>query len=199
MRHLKTAFTSFALIYLISFSVILFMAYTPYWYKASCEIHPRCEKFGMENAHKHIDELAAYLRHSGELESTFWSEKEKRHLAEVRPIYNAMTLLFLLTLIGFVMIIKREERRILLRSSVINLGIVVVLLCLTPWFTPFWKMIHPYFFDNMDWLNTPREVSYWITPRYHFQYSAILLGSILVAAHVLLAGWAWLSTRKPKA
>jgi hypothetical protein len=181
---LRTAFFCFALLFVTTYVAVAFMAYTPYWYSINCNWHPRCEILGIDIAQDHIVELAGYLRHQNELTSTMWSEKERKHLIEVRAIYSQILAAFLITLAVFIYLLRDRAWTQLKWAAKINLAFLALCLCAMPWFKEFWHdVFHPIFFSNMDWFNTPKELSYWITPQVFFKYSAITIVVFLVLVH----------------
>ena len=157
--------------------------YTPFWYKANCSWHPRCEDFGKTRAVRHIQELTGYLRHSGELESPAWTNKERWHLAEVRQIFDR---LFFIALAAAGILIALFDRGALKTPALVNIGLMLLLCAVLPFFTIFWRDIfHGWLFDNTYWKNNPADVSYYIMPRVFFKHTMMLL---IAAAGLLNAG-----------
>ena len=181
MKTLKTAFLFLSLAYLSLYLPVAVVVYTPYWYKVNCGFHGRCDTVGSENAARGIDELVSYFRHSRrELNDYFWTDKEKNHLSEVRDITDNLALFGVIFL--FVFLFTYDPGRIR-RFCVANMVGICSLLLIVPFFGYFWRHVfHPLFFHNRNWLNTPRDFSYYIMPRVFFKYTLIYM----IAASVLI-------------
>ena len=146
--------------------------YSPVWMIMNCEWHGRCRVIGIERAGSGINELAAFFRHQGELDS-FLTDKEKLHLKEVRGIFDTMFLVGFLSILGIVLTYKRK---LVSRFALINAAIIICLLIVLPFFGTFWRDIfHPLLFDNDLWQNNRYDLSYYIMPRVFFKYTTGLL------------------------
>ena len=173
MNLLKHTLLFLSLLYITIYLPLAAVIYTPYWYKANCSWHPRCEHFGKIRAARHIKELTGYLRHSGELESPAWTNKERRHLAEVRQIFDR---LFFIALAAAGLLTSFFDRGALKTAALANIGLMLVLCAVLPFFTVFWRDIfHGWLFDNTYWKNNPADVSYYIMPRVFFRHTMMLL------------------------
>jgi uncharacterized membrane protein len=161
--------------------------YSPFWYKANCGWHERCERFGSEKAFDRIDELVGFLRHTSSLSSPDWTLKEKWHLEEVRRMFDLAALIFLGAL-GALLLFSDAAS---LRSAALAGIVLLILLCsVLPFFDVFWKDIfHKWLFDNTYWKNNPKDVSYYIMPRVFFKYTVafIIAASALINTGILLA------------
>jgi len=155
----------------------------------NCEWHGRCRVIGIERAENGINELAAFFRHQGELDS-FLTDKEKLHLKEVRGIFDKM---LLFALLSAVIVILFYKRKLVSRFALINAVIIICLLIVLPFFGTFWRDIfHPLLFDNDLWQNNRYDLSYYIMPRVFFKYTVGLLILLCFAINIVL----WLSLRK---
>ena len=183
MNFLKHTLLLLSLLYLTIYIPMAAVIYTPLWYKANCSWHPRCESFGETRAVRHIHELTGYLRHTGKLESTAWTNKERWHLAEVRQIFDR---LILTALAAAGLLIAFFDRGALKYAALANIGLMLVLCAALPFFTVFWRDIfHGWLFDNTYWKNNPADVSYYIMPRVFFRHTLMLL---IAAAALFNAG-----------
>ena len=165
--------------------------YLPAWMDINCEWHGRCQVIGIERAESGINELAAFFRHQGELDS-FLTEKEKLHLKEVQGIFDTMFFVGLLSVLAIALTYRRKQ---VSRFALINAAINICLLVVLPFFGTFWRDIfHPLLFDNDLWQNNRYDLSYYIMPRVFFKYTVGLLILLCFAINIVL----WLSLRKKK-
>jgi hypothetical protein len=184
LNRLKSIFLFLSLFYITVYIPLVLIAYPPYWYRINCNWHPRCEKIGYDRAAKGINDLSSFFLHKGELVS-FWTQKEKLHLAEVRDIFDKM---FFISLLSIVILIVAGDRRLISKFAWINIGIIICFLLVLPFFGTFWRDIfHPLLFDNKLWLNNIFDLSYYLMPRQFFKYSLILL--IFMSCFLNLAIW----------
>jgi len=155
----------------------------------NCEWHGRCRVIGIERAESGINELAAFFRHQGELDS-FLTYKEKLHLKEVRGIFDTMFFVGFLSILG---IIFTYKRKLVSRFALINAAIIICLLIVLPFFGTFWHDIfHPLLFDNDLWQNNRYDLSYYIMPRVFFKYTVGLLIILCFFINIII----WLALRK---
>ncbi|MBU1172807.1 MAG: DUF1461 domain-containing protein [Proteobacteria bacterium] len=169
----KTAlFLSF--FYLTLYIPVSFVIYTPYWYTLNCQFHGRCQMVGETRSTQGIRELVSFYRHGApELESEFWTSKEKNHLSEVRHMTDT---LFFMGLVALVLFFLCFEKMRLGRFAGINMAVVCLLVFILPFFPYFWRHIfHPLLFNNRNWLNTPKDFSFYILPRVFFKNTLIYL------------------------
>lgn len=190
-RKIKGVLLFISLFYLTVYIPLILITYLPYWYQLNCEWHPRCEQIGYERALKSIDELTAFFRYQGQLTKP-WTSKERLHLAEVRHIFNK---LFFGAVIAVVILGLVFDRQRASRYALINVVIIVSLLLILPFFTPFWRQIfHPLLFDNELWKNNKFDVSYYIMPRQFFMFSTAFL--IVLSCLLNLSVWLGLRNRR---
>lgn len=172
MRTIKGAVLFVSLLYLTFYIPMALTFYAPTWMKFNCKFNERCEQIGIEEAERAITELSAFFRHQGGLES-FYTNKEKLHLTEVRGIFDN---LFIAALAGAVLLIITFERRRASRFALINAVLILSLLLVLPFFGTFWRDIfHPLLFDNNLWMNNKYDLSFYIMPRTFFKYTVALL------------------------
>jgi uncharacterized membrane protein len=188
LRLMRSILLGFCLLYLTIYLPIAGVLYLPLWYSANCQWHDRCHMFGELRSAARISELAAYMRHTaGQLESADWTTKEKRHLAEVRQIFDH---LFLIALGAAGLGIYLFNAKSLRRGALANIGILFCLCGILPFFGYFWRDIfHEWLFDNPYWKNNPSDVSYYIMPRVFFKNTMILVIGIsaLINTAIFLA------------
>lgn len=189
IKGIKGALLFVSLLYITFYIPMAFTVYSPVWMEYNCEYHKRCEVVGMEEARKGISELSAYFRHQGGLQ-TFYTEKEKLHLEEVRGIFDKLLIggvgaLILLTL--------TFERKRVSRFALVNAILILSLLLVLPFFGTFWREIfHPLMFKNDLWMNNQYDLSFYIMPRQFFKYT---VGLLTVLCFLINTG-IWLGLRK---
>ncbi|MGH7885047.1 MAG: DUF1461 domain-containing protein [Thermodesulfobacteriota bacterium] len=170
-------FVSF--LYITFFVPMSFSIYNPGWFKFVCNFHDRCEKRGLEESHKAIDQLTGYFFHQNELDLK-WTKKEKLHLKEVRVMFDKLVKTFLVMLLIFFITFNLKRLK---RFSLINFFIILSFLVVIPFFKTFWRDIfHPLLFNNKLWLNNRFDFSYWIMPRKFFQ---ITVGFIIISSALI--------------
>lgn len=189
MRTIKAAVLFVSLLYLTFYIPMALTFYAPTWMKFYCGFNERCEQIGMEEALGSIEELSAFFRHQGGLES-FYTNKEKLHLTEVRGMFDS---LFVAALAGVVLLALTFERRRACRFALINAAVILSLLFVLPFFGTFWRdVFHPLLFDNNLWMNNQYDLSFYIMPRAFFKYTVALL---TVTCFLINIG-IWLGLRK---
>ena len=189
MNGIKGTALFVSLLYLTFYIPMAFTVYAPAWMKFNCGFHKRCEVVGIEEANKGISELSAYFRHQGELES-FYTEKEKLHLKEVRGIFDK---LFIASLGAFILLVLTFNSKRASRFALVNAILVLSLLLVLPFFGTFWRGIfHPLMFNNELWMNNQYDLSFYIMPRQFFKYTVALL---TVLCFLINTG-IWLGLRK---
>lgn len=187
MTRVKSIFLFISLLYLTFYIPMTLTFYLPAWMNMNCEWHERCRVIGSERAEKGINELAAFFRHQGKLDS-FLTEKEKLHLVEVRGIFDKMLLFGLLSA---AIIALSYKRKLVSRYALINAAIIICLLIVLPFFGTFWRDIfHPLLFDNDLWQNNRYDLSYYIMPRVFFKYTVGML--TLMCFFINIAIWFFL-------
>lgn len=173
-RHVQAGLLFFSLFYMTLYTPVFCVVYSPYWYTINCRFHGRCERIGMERARLGIQELTAFYRHTqNSLAAGFWTDKEKQHLAEIRPMLDILFITGMASLALFCVCYRASHIR---RFALINTAIILLLIVILPFFSYFWRRIfHPLLFHNMNWLNTPSDFSFYILPRVFFRNTLIFM------------------------
>ncbi|MEM7008722.1 MAG: DUF1461 domain-containing protein [Thermodesulfobacteriota bacterium] len=189
LNRTKSIFLFLSLLYITFYIPMTLTFYLPNWMELNCDWHNRCRIVGEDRAEKGIQELAAFFRHQGGLES-FFTDKEKTHLKEVRGMFDKM---FFLGLIGLAIVAILYDRKKVRRFALINAVIILSLLIVLPFFGTFWRdVFHPLLFDNDLWQNNKYDLSYYIMPRVFFKYTVALLIAICFIINLAI----WLGLRK---
>lgn len=185
---IRTFAASLVLLVLTFYPTLAFQVYSPVWYEFGCSLHTRCERLKTLEAPVAIRQLTAYWRHQGEL-SRPWTKKERRHLAEVRPIYDGLAMLFFASLLAAPWVLRS---RALPRAARVNVILILLLLPGLLVFRSLWmEVFHPLVFDNELWRNTRSDVSWYFMPPKFFQYSA----GLLFLTGLVINGVIWLAAR----
>lgn len=180
-----------SLFYLTFYVPMSLTFYSPLWMKINCSWHERCDTIGTDTAYKGMDELAAYFRHQGELDS-FRTKKEKLHLEEVRGMFDRM---FVIGVAAVIVLALTFNRKRAARFALVSAAIILCLLLVLPFFTTFWRdVFHPLLFKNNLWINNAYDLSYYIMPRQFFKYTVALLIALSVAINLVL----WLTLRRSR-
>ena len=189
MNGIKGLILFVSLLYLTFYIPMMFTIYLPTWMKFNCDYHKRCEVVGIEQANEAISELSAFFRHEGGLES-FYTEKEKLHLSEVRGIFDR---LFIAALAALVLLALTFSPGRASRFALINAAVILLLLLVLPFFGTFWREIfHPLMFDNDLWMNNKYDLSFYIMPRQFFKHTVALLVVLCFLINIGL----WLGLKK---
>ena len=189
MKTIKATVLFISLLYITFYIPMALTFYAPAWMKFYCGFNERCEEIGIDEAEKGITELSAFFRHQGGLES-FYTEKEKLHLTEVRGIFDS---LFIAAAAGIILLILTFDRRRAARFALVNAVLILSLLLVLPFFGTFWRDIfHPLLFDNDLWMNNQYDLSFYIMPRAFFKYTVALLTVTCFLINILI----WLGLRR---
>lgn len=187
--RLKGTILFLSLFYLTFYIPMSLTFYAPLWMKLNCNWHDHCAIIGYENAYNGMEELASFFRHQGELDS-FYTEKEKTHLTEVRGIFDRM---FIIGVAAVILLALTYDRKRIGRYAIINAAIILSLLLVLPFFTTFWRdVFHPLLFSNNLWMNNRYDLSFYIMPRQFFKYTVALLVVLSVTLNIVV----WLLCRK---
>lgn len=167
-------FASSSLFLISIYLPLFFFVYFPAWHLNQLQENKRIPIIGEKKAKEAVSELYRFFRHENDLTLTEWSEKEKRHLREVRGIFDLLALLFFLSLLFLI----GAKKRIPLEKICLWNGLVLLVLgiVLSVHFVFFWKNIfHPLLFKNDLWKNTPLDLSYYLMPRSFFKKISIMI------------------------
>lgn len=170
------------------------LIYTSWSYPLNCHWNPRCEPLGMPKVELSSHELASFFRHQlAVLPTPPWSEKELQHLTEVRGIYDQVFWLFVVITILFILdlLINKQVfryRRYAVHSRNLMLGLLVLMLAISPFFRFFWmEIFHPLVFSNELWRTDPNDISWYLMPgNYFLRVILFLLASTLVLNQLLI-------------
>jgi hypothetical protein len=179
-RFLRTGALAASLLVLSLAVPILLLARFSGGMRFSFRFNPRITAENRGRALSAVRELAGYFRHANRLTLPEWTEKEKKHLKEVRARLDVLLGAALVLAAFLPPAWKRESAR---TAAWINLAILGSSFLLLPWFKPFWRSIfHPLLFANDLWKNTRADMSYVLFPRIVF-----------LRAFVFTAAWAFLA------
>lgn len=194
---LKTLIFSFLLLLWLFFIPLASVVYTPWTYATNCQWNLRCEQLGSTKTDIASHELASFFRHQlHTLPSPPWSEKEIRHLTEVRGMYDQAFWLFILISIVFVLdfVFSRRSSRLqryqtyAVISRNLMLGLLILMLVISPFFRFFWmEVFHPLVFSNQLWRTDPLDISWYLMPSHYFLWVIIfLLATTLLLSQILV-------------
>ena len=170
------------------------LIYTSWSYPLNCHWNPRCEQLGTPKVELSSHELARFFRHQlTMLPTPAWSEKELQHLTEVRGIYDQVFWLFMVITALFILdlFISKQVlryRRYALHSRNLMLGLLVLMLAISPFFRFFWmEVFHPLVFSNELWRTDPKDISWYLMPgNYFLRVILFLLASTLLLNQLLI-------------
>lgn len=170
------------------------LIYTSWSYPLNCHWNPRCEPLGMPKVELSSHELASFFRHQlAVLPTPPWSEKELQHLTEVRGIYDQVFWLFVVITVLFILdlLINKQVcryRRYAIHSRNLMLGLLVLMLAISPFFRFFWmEIFHPLVFSNELWRTDPNDISWYLMPgNYFLRVILFLLATTLVLNQLLI-------------
>jgi len=190
IKAIKGTLLFVSLLYITFYIPMAVTVYTPQWMKFNCDFHKRCEVVGINEANKGISELSAYFRHQGGGLKTFYTDKEKLHLKEVRGIFDK---LFILGIGALILLALTFNRKRVSRFALVNAILILSLLLVLPFFGTFWREIfHPLMFNNELWMNNQYDLSFYIMPRQFFKYTVGLLTVICFLINIGI----WLGLRE---
>lgn len=183
MRAVKRTALFISLFYLTFYVPMALTFYLPAWMQFNCEFHKRCDVVGMEEAKNSISELSAFFRHQGGLHS-FYTDKEKTHLLEVRGIFDS---LFIASVVSAILLALSFNARSTSRFALINAILILSLLFVLPFFGTFWRDIfHPLLFQNDLWMNNQHDLSFYIMPRQFFKYTVGLITVLCFLTNMII-------------
>ena len=113
-----------------------------------------------------IADLITYFTYTDPLDTRFWSEKERRHYADVRMIYTALTIIAICS----VFLVGLSQGNILWRwIAITDAALIGTGLLILSQFSWFWHQVfHPLLFSDQSWLMSPDDASYWLFPEPFF-------------------------------
>ncbi|MCA9496230.1 MAG: DUF1461 domain-containing protein, partial [Nanoarchaeota archaeon] len=123
--------------------------------------------------------LINYFLHKEKL-NEMWNINEKKHMEDVRNIYDCLLILFFIFLIiSFFyskLSLKYINKKFLEKCLKINILITISLLFIIPFFSYFWNNIfHKIMFNNKFWIYKNGDMSYYLFPNEFFLNSLIFI------------------------
>lgn len=191
---LKTLMLPILLLLWLFFIPLAAVIYTPWSYQVNCQWNPRCEQLGLSKANSSSVELAQFFRHDlATLAQPPWSEKEVKHLTEVRGMYDKAFWFFVLIAAVFVLdlLFNKQVQRYqnyAVISRNLMLGLLALMLVISPFFRFFWmEVFHPLVFSNELWRTDPQDISWYLMPSNYFLWVIVfLLASTLLLNQLLV-------------
>lgn len=185
-RRLRLALFTGSLLALSLYVPLTGMIYLESWYRLHCDWYGRCAPLG-ELAERSVANLTDFFLHREPLHER-WSAKERRHLVEVRGIYDLLAAMSLLALAGLALGYRRDFLR---RAALINIALILSLLLLLPVFGYFWRHVfHEVLFSNELWYTDRNDITWYVTPRVMFRNAIVTLviGGVAINLVALAAG-----------
>ncbi len=200
----KLVFTPLLLFWLFCLP-LAFVIYSPVLYQANCHWNERCELLGEEAVSQRVTEITQLFLHQSDALPAPWTEKETRHLVEVRDIYDGVFLVFALVTLVFVVDYLLVEggrhtyAKYARNALFISLGLLAVVLVVAPVFNSFWiNIFHPLLFDNELWRTDTKDVSWYLMPKAFFLRAIVFICVSTVVLNVLVwrwfKSWTWLKS-----
>lgn len=190
-QRCRTIVYPFLLLFWLFCLPLAFSIYTPWPYQTNCHWNERCAQLGEQKTAQSISELTGFFRHQKDTLAPPWTNKEFRHLLEVRGIYDGVFTVFALISLGFLADLAwrastRQHWHQYARSALfISAGLLVTALLIAPFFSTFWmEVFHPLLFDNELWRTNPRDISWYLMPKAFF-----LRVIIFICLITLLGNW----------
>lgn len=172
-----------ALLYLSLYLPLMITTYVPAWYQFNCRFHGRCLQMPMAPSELRIRELHQFLLHRNFLSSP-WSTKERYHLAESRSLLDGA---LLIAVVCIVLLLWPAKIKPQIWWPMLNIVIVLMFCLILPFFRFFWtRIFHPLFFDNQMWMNTCKDVSYYIMPSVFFEHTILLILLVSIMLNAIL-------------
>ncbi|MEM7208487.1 MAG: DUF1461 domain-containing protein [Pseudomonadota bacterium] len=183
MRRIAQAGLALAMLFSSLSIPLAAFALTPAWYMQNCDWHGRCEAFHLPTAERHVHNFSDFLLYKDSLKG-FWSDKEKRHLAEVRDIYSVAAAAAIVMMLAVVVVYVRWPGILASASMHALIMLVVTAVLVFPVFGFVWRdVFHAALFDNRDWVTSHTDVTWYITPREFFRNT--ILGMCVCSASIL--------------
>lgn len=172
-----------SVLYLTLYIPLTYTIYSSSWYELNYEKQGTYNLINKELSMNSTTNLINYFYHKDNLNNN-WNLKEKTHFSEVRNIYD---ILFLFSLINFLILIYSFNKNNIAKYSIINLIIILLSFLLIPFFTFFWnKIFHRVLFSNNLWILNKNDLSYYLFPNEFFIHSFILILLISITINLLV-------------
>jgi len=121
-------------------------------------------RFGKDVADDNTLDVLEYLKGKGELNNTFFNQKEIEHMQDVQKLFSSARILFFVLLATFILLLYnyfkksrsfKDLSKIFLWSSILIFCIVGISIILSVWFDKLFYIFHLIFFTNDKWLLNP--------------------------------------------
>ena len=129
-----------------------------------------------ENMSKYRKDIVNYYDAFIELDKTVFSQKEIQHYSDVELYFRFLILLIpisillLLLPLAIYLNLEYDWKSYLKSMSTFSIIILILLALILVYFETFWNdILHPLLFDNLYYINTPNEVSYYLYPEIFFE------------------------------
>jgi len=179
-NEVKIFFLFFSLIFLTLYIPLSFTIYSNSWYNFNSNPQNVLSKNDLNNA---TSNLINYFEHKENL-NILWNEKEKKHMSDVRQIFDFLFIIFILNLINLFIFFKKK----LIKKFVkINILVISSFILLLPIFQFFWNNIfHLIMFNNNFWIINPNDISYYLFPLSFFYNSTIFIILISIILNLVV-------------
>ncbi len=175
-----------ALLVLALYLPLAGVTYAPWWYTWRIPRQERTLYVGERYALDQIHNLRRFFLHKEDLNAE-WSDRERRHMSEVRVWLDRGALAALLC-VGLLYLCW--ERRRAARVARLVLASIALLFLVFPFFQTFWRdVFHDLLFKNQDWKNPAGSISWALFPLSFFQWTVALIVGTACALTGLLAAW----------
>lgn len=171
-------FYSFAyyisLFYLCLYIPFSFMVYSPAYYDFNFNTLSNID-YDILVVNQASNELPEFFMYKTNLDQDLWTKEEIIHYKEVREIFNVLFIIFLISISIILsnLILKRQINYVKNRYILIPFFILSLLVGI--FFSLFWEYIHYILFDNMLWLMSSNQISFYLFPLEFFFYSFLFL------------------------
>lgn len=195
MQYAKNLLFPLLLLFWLFCLPLAFAIYSPVLYQSNCHWNERCVQLGEQGVEQRTGELNRFFLHRLDVLPSPWTNKENRHLQEVRTIYDGVFLLFALISVVFVLdwLISKDPRRNYTNYSrnalFISVGLLLAVVLIAPFFNSFWiKVFHPLLFDNELWRTDPRDISWYLMPKAFFLRVIVFICGVTLLLNAVLWG-----------
>ena len=118
------------------------------------------DQFGKEIADAETQHLLDYLQYGTPLATTFFNEKEKSHMSDVRSLYQKVSWIWygitIILLLAVMMLDKKDRSILLIGGSLLALILIGALYVMSlSDFSSYFTKFHEIFFANNHWMLNP--------------------------------------------
>lgn len=187
MSTLRRFLFVLALLLLTLYIPLSITVYSSSWYEYNYERLGVYEEIGEEKAVSPTMNLIGFFLYKERLGNE-WDEREKKHMEDVRTVYS---IFFILAVLSFFYLVYNYERSLMIWSSLIVLGILVIVPLAFINFESFWIDFHKLLFTNDYWIIYPGEISYYLFPLGFFRNSVVFIVGVGIIGNLcnLLTNW----------